>query len=319
LLSAKTEAEVRGRLMDRQGERPQATEPDVIERTRAAPPGVPPPSAPRIADLTEPRPQGGVFDSGGNPKVAGEVGTPGGRPTRVRDKAGGAGPAPSHDTYGAQSGAVSAFSEPSGGLAAHEPASAAVEGEAGIRRRTFGDGDEIVAPAPRRAQPSTRKQTPSDGSSLGDSDKPTDFPDPIKGAHHGAPDALGRPTGIVARITRAMINTGTKASQSIIPPGWRGDGRLFNEARGHLLGRQLGGSGHVAKNLVTLQQNPANSPVMSGFEKEIRRAVEGGQNVRYSSRPVYKGTSVTPRGITLRAKGSGGFYLYVTILNRLRC
>jgi len=49
--------------MDRQVERSEATRPDIIERTGAAPPGTPPPSASRTADLTEPRPAGGVFDS----------------------------------------------------------------------------------------------------------------------------------------------------------------------------------------------------------------------------------------------------------------
>jgi hypothetical protein len=66
MLNAKTEDEVRNRMMDRQRERPKATEPEIIEGTGAAPPGIPPPSATRTADLTEPRPEGGVFDSKGS-------------------------------------------------------------------------------------------------------------------------------------------------------------------------------------------------------------------------------------------------------------
>ncbi|ARR56356.1 hypothetical protein HY78_24315 [Rhizorhabdus wittichii DC-6] len=135
------------------------------------------------------------------------------------------------------------------------------------------------------------------------------------GIEYGALDALGRPTGVRATITQDMIGTGTAANPSIIPPGWSGNGRLFNEARGHLLGRQLGGSGDLAENLVTLQQNPANSPVMRGFENQVRSAVEGGQVVRYSSTPVYNGSNLAPRGITLSGKGSGGFDLNVTVLN----
>ncbi|WP_416172388.1 DNA/RNA non-specific endonuclease [Allopontixanthobacter sp.] len=100
-----------------------------------------------------------------------------------------------------------------------------------------------------------------------------------------------------------------------IPPGWSGNGTLFNEARGHLLGRQLGGSGDLAENLVTLQQNPANSPFMRGFENQVRGAVEGGQTVRYSSTPIYNGSNLVPRGVTLSGRGSGGFDLNVTILN----
>ena len=63
LLNARTEADVRNRLMDRQGETLQASEPEIIAGTGAAPPGAPPPTATRTADPTEPRPAGGVFDS----------------------------------------------------------------------------------------------------------------------------------------------------------------------------------------------------------------------------------------------------------------
>jgi hypothetical protein len=135
------------------------------------------------------------------------------------------------------------------------------------------------------------------------------------GIEYGALDALGRPTGVQATITQDMIGTGTAANPSIIPPGWSGNGTLFNEARGHLLGRQLGGSGDLAENLVTLQQNPVNSPIMRGFENQVRGAVESGQVVRYSSTPIYNGTNLVPRGITLSGSGSGGFDLNVTILN----
>jgi hypothetical protein len=132
---------------------------------------------------------------------------------------------------------------------------------------------------------------------------------------YGPLDALGRPTGVRATITQDMIGTGTAANPSITPPGWSGNGTLFNEARGHLLGRQLGGSGDLAENLVTLQQNPANTPTMRGFENLTRSTVEGGQVVQYSSTPIYNGTNLVPRGVTLSATGSEGFDLNVTILN----
>ena len=133
--------------------------------------------------------------------------------------------------------------------------------------------------------------------------------------YYGVPDELGRPTGVNATITQDMIGTGTPANPEIIPPGWSGNGTIFNEARGHLLGAQLGGSGDVAENLVTLQQNPANSPIMRAFETSIRNAVEGGEVVNYSSTPMYNGSNLVPRGITLYGHGSSGFNLNVTILN----
>ena len=147
------------------------------------------------------------------------------------------------------------------------------------------------------------------GSSSADSESVISKP------QYGPLDALGRPTGVTASITSDMIGTGTKANPNIIPPGWSGNGVLSNEARGHLLGAQLGGSGDVAENLVTLQQNPANSPVMRGFESLVRSAVESGQVVEYSSTPIYDGASLIPRGITLSGSGSGEFNLNVTVVN----
>lgn len=112
-----------------------------------------------------------------------------------------------------------------------------------------------------------------------------------------------------------MIKTGTPANSSILPPGWAGDGRKYNQARGHLLGNQLGGSGDVPENLVTLQHNWTNSPVMRGYEGQVRAAVESGQTVQYSSTPVYKGSNLIPRGVTLIGTGDNGFHLAVTVLN----
>ncbi len=128
---------------------------------------------------------------------------------------------------------------------------------------------------------------------------------------YGALDHLGRPTGVTVHITPDMIGAGTHANASILPPGWSGNGILHNEARSHLLGRQPGGSGDLTENLETLQQAPANSPVMSGFEGQIRRVVEGGQAVDYLPTSIYLGDELVPRGITLDAQGTGGFDWYV--------
>ena len=127
-------------------------------------------------------------------------------------------------------------------------------------------------------------------------------------------DALGRSTGASATITREMLRTGTKASQSVKVAGY--GGRAARHGKGHLIGRLLGGSGDDARNLTTLYQNPANTPVMSGFERQIARAVEGGQTVRYQVTPIYRGSELVPRAVTLSARGSGGFRLNVTVLNK---
>jgi hypothetical protein len=135
--------------------------------------------------------------------------------------------------------------------------------------------------------------------------------------NYGELDSLGRPTGINAIITSDMIGTGSSASSSIKPPGFLGGGKGgAGHARGHLLGKQLGGSGTDTRNLVTLYQNPVNTPVMRDFETSVRKTVEDGQIIDYSATPIYKGNNFMPSGVTLNASGDGGFQLYVTIINR---
>jgi hypothetical protein len=127
-------------------------------------------------------------------------------------------------------------------------------------------------------------------------------------------NSSGQATGVDFTLTEPVLGTGTPVDPSILPPGWGGNGLLTNQARGHLLARSLGGSGYIKENLVTLQQYPANSPEMSRIESQIASAVRGGQVVSGSVVPVY-GLSPAPRGITFSVRGTGGYYLDVTVLN----
>ena len=131
---------------------------------------------------------------------------------------------------------------------------------------------------------------------------------------YGELDSLGRTTGIEATIMPDMIGTGSPAKSSIKPVGFGGQAQ--GHSRGHLLGKQLGGSGSDPRNLVTIYQNPVNHPVMSSIEVRVRRAVEGGQIVNYKVTPIYEGNNLIPRGITIQAQGSGDLNIYQTILNR---
>ena len=137
---------------------------------------------------------------------------------------------------------------------------------------------------------------------------------------YGTIDSVtGYRSGTRARITKDMVGgPRSDADPAIFPPGFppAGSGpHIF--ARGHLHGSQLGGSGELPQNLVTLIQNPANSPVMRRFEGRIRSAVEDGEVVYYYVKPIYSGVPNTmPLGVTLRARGSNGFRLGVTVLNR---
>src|SRR6266516_3690185 len=132
----------------------------------------------------------------------------------------------------------------------------------------------------------------------------------------------GQRSGIAATITPAMVKAadqdqlGSEADPAIHPPGWD-QLPSRNRARGHLLGRQLGGAGENPANLVTLYQLRANSPVMRDYESMLADAVAAGQTVNYQVQPLY--TSPTdngpPRAVRLRAQGNRGFRFDVEIAN----
>jgi hypothetical protein len=132
---------------------------------------------------------------------------------------------------------------------------------------------------------------------------------------YGAIDELGRPTGIRATITQGMTaeGFGTSADGEIIPLGYVPQKPPL--ARGHLLGKQLGGSGDVYENLVTLYQNPTNTPLMSKIEGQVRLAVDAGQTVEYEAIPIYEGQALKPARVRIRARGSNGLDIDVTIEN----
>ncbi|MFH8937156.1 DUF6531 domain-containing protein [Streptomyces griseosporeus] len=127
-----------------------------------------------------------------------------------------------------------------------------------------------------------------------------------------AHDHLGRPTGVSACIRPEMLDTGTEAGGAW-PPGWRGNGNAFNEARGHLLANRLGGAGkhHNAKhNLVTQTNNPTNSPYQRDLvEGPIYEAVKKGEVVQYDIKPIYEGTNPIPIRLEYSAYGNRGFEL----------
>jgi hypothetical protein len=134
--------------------------------------------------------------------------------------------------------------------------------------------------------------------------------------------ATGQRSGIRATIIPAMVaaagreQLGSPADPDIRPPGYD---RLpaRNRARGHLLGRQLGGSGAVAANLVAMYQSRANSPVMRDYETLVAEAVRKGETVRYAVRPIYGSRTAdgAPSAIRITATGDRGLRLDVTVAN----
>jgi hypothetical protein len=114
----------------------------------------------------------------------------------------------------------------------------------------------------------------------------------------------GQATGAGATVTEPMLGTGTKSDRRLRPPGWLGNGRTYNQARAHLLGRQLGGTGRDMRNLVTLPQNRSNWPDMGTFENALARKVRAGEVLEYMVNPLYSEGIQAPTGILQTAYGS---------------
>ena len=134
--------------------------------------------------------------------------------------------------------------------------------------------------------------------------------------------ASGQRSGITATITPAMVaaaerdRLGSEPDELIRPPGLDALPSR-NHARGHLLGRQLGGSGQVPSNLIAMYQSRANSPVMRDYETMVADAVQAGETIRYEVRPLYRSRSDrgAPTAVRIRASGSRGFRMDVEIAN----
>jgi hypothetical protein len=133
--------------------------------------------------------------------------------------------------------------------------------------------------------------------------------------------ATGQRSGVRATITPAMVaaardQLGSAADPDIRPPGLD-QLPARNRARGHLLGRQLGGTGELPANLVALYQTRANTPVMRDYESAVAEAVRAGETVRYTVRPRYPSDTFkgAPSAIRITATGDRGFRLDVTIAN----
>ena len=66
----------------------------------------------------------------------------------------------------------------------------------------------------------------------------------------------------------------------------------------------------------SLQQGPVSASVMSGYERMVRGWVDAGDDVLYSSTPIYEGSNPMPVGVTLSAESSAGRTLSVSVINR---
>lgn len=131
-------------------------------------------------------------------------------------------------------------------------------------------------------------------------------------------DGLDRPTGAEALIKKKMINTGSKPNRDLRPPGFISGLEPHGHSRGHLIGRQFGGSGDDRQNIVTIYQTPVNSPLMTDYENQIRQAVDNGETVRYRVIPIYNESELMPKEIHMEAQSidkNGTINFNVSILN----
>jgi DNA/RNA non-specific endonuclease len=141
---------------------------------------------------------------------------------------------------------------------------------------------------------------------------------------YGIVDADGSRTASEAIITSTIIaeasnrNIGSTPDPDIIPPGFYDLGT--NRSRGHLIGRQLGGSGNVEANLVAQFQNRSNSPVMSTCEGNVadylRDGNASGDDLYYRVEPMYDlSVQAHPTSIWLYAADEENVLVDMTIEN----
>lgn len=135
--------------------------------------------------------------------------------------------------------------------------------------------------------------------------------------HYESLDQFDRPQGAWALLKKAMINLGTSANSDIRPIGFVTGKAPYYHSRGHLIGRQLGGSGDEIKNLATLYQNPVNTPYMTTYENQVRAAMENNETLFYQVKLEYKDDStLMPTSLTMAGKSlTGSLDFYVRIYN----
>lgn len=105
-----------------------------------------------------------------------------------------------------------------------------------------------------------------------------------------------------ATIAKPVLGTGTRAARRFKPPGFGGS----NVARGHLVARELGGTGRDMRNIVAITQDPTNSSDMRDFERRVAKKVRGGEVVKYFVRPFYDSEASAPSHILMIEQGSAG-------------
>lgn len=97
--------------------------------------------------------------------------------------------------------------------------------------------------------------------------------DPIR---YEPANASGQAGGANATVVETMLRSGEKVNQRLAPPGWRGNGDLYEQDRSHLIARELGGTGRTTQEVVALDRR-TNQKLMRPFETTVARRVGAGK------------------------------------------
>jgi hypothetical protein len=140
---------------------------------------------------------------------------------------------------------------------------------------------------------------------------------PREPAVYGPLTPSGQSTHMDARVTRQMLDTGKSVNKVLLPPGYFQTSRPpFENARGHLLAKQLGGEARTLAQVIAMTQKVNNSQ-MRRFEQKVKRRVRQGEVVDYFVRPLYDAPSSAPSMILMSARGSRSDFTPLLIPNPL--
>lgn len=87
-------------------------------------------------------------------------------------------------------------------------------------------------------------------------------------------------------------------------------------ARGHLIGRELGGTGLDAANLAPMWQSNVNNSAFRRVESAVKKRVLARETIDYAVIPIYRSSDAVPAGFAIQARGNRGFYINESVVNQ---
>ncbi|MFE9960561.1 DNA/RNA non-specific endonuclease [Micromonospora sp. NPDC005299] len=117
----------------------------------------------------------------------------------------------------------------------------------------------------------------------------------------------GLPTGVTGELLPSDLHTGSPSSSDVNPVGLRtGELDPLGARRGHLLANLFGGSGRDRGNLAWMHKRINSSDYKVRFENPVRKALEGGNSVRFGVRPKFRPGEAAPYEVEVWATRPDG-------------